>query len=436
MPVNLLNPVLSKRTKSVNFFNGRLLAGEDLTNEQITNRVAHGLLGKAIGDGVVYGLEVTISSQSNAIQSPVLAINPGLAINKNGGSLLLETNTEVALVRPADGTNGSAVAPIFQDCTPVQAGNYIAGAGVYLLTIGPATATEGLAEVSGVSTTTAPCNTKYNVPGVQFRLISIDLQPSELADVNHLRNLVAYKCFGFTSQFNSQASFAADPFNLPMTNYGLLDDLRTNQVLTNCEVPLAVLYWTADQGIVFVDMWAVRRPVFPQAATQMWAPLASRRRMAEGLAMFLQFQEQINDMVEFGVGGAALSSIVATDYFQYLPAFGLLPLVSTQSLSGFDSSQFFTNVTHSCARTSENLCTPFFIEGAKLDQIASRSMLYPPIDLGSEEMIWLYWVRENMEPAAAPSSAVQPYVIFTNGHIAYQGKAQFDLNYWDYTNFV
>jgi hypothetical protein len=428
MPVNLLNPVLSKRTKSVNFFNGRLLAGEDLTTEQVTNRVAHSLLGKAIGDGVVYGLEVTISSQSNAVQSPVLAINPGLAINKNGGSLLLETNTEVALVRPASGTNGSTIAPIFQDCTPVQAGNYIAGAGVYLLTIGPATAPEGLAEVSGVSTTTAPCNTKYNVPGVQFRLISIDLQASELADVNHLRNLVAYKCFGFTSQFNSQASFAADPFNSPMTTYGLLDDLRTGQVLTNCEVPLAVLYWTADQGIVFVDMWAVRRPVFPQAATQMWAPLSSRRRMAEGLAMFLQFQEQINDMVEFGVGGTALTSIVTTDYFEYLPPVGILPISASKDGNTNSFASFFEGLT---------VRGPEFIEGARLQSLVHSSLAYPPIDLATGEFIWLYTVRENIQ--AFDNNLIktpEAYMVFSNGHMPYQANARFDGERWDYSNYA
>jgi len=428
MPVNLLNPVPSKKIRSVNFFNGRLLAGEDLTTEQVTNRIAHGLLGKAIGDGVVYGLEVTISPQSNTVQSPVLSITPGLAINKNGGSLLLETNTDVALVRPPDGTNGNTVTPIFQDCTPTQTGNYIAGAGVYLLTIGPTTSPEGLAEVSGVSTTTAPCNTKYNIPGVQFRLISIDLQASELGDVNHLRNLVAYKCFGFTPQSNSQAAFATDPFNTPLTTYGLMDDLRANQVLTNCEVPLAVLYWTADQGIVFVDMWAVRRPVFPHTATEMWAPLASRRRMAEGLAMFLQFQEQVSDMVEFGVGGPALTSIVATDYFQYLPAAGFISIGNINPLDGFDYLQFFKN------RTYRN---PVFMEGAKLEQLFHTALLYPPIDLSLKELLWVYQVRENQETIDnSATSAPLLYMLFTNGQIAFQGNARYDLNYFNYANYV
>src|ERR1700759_3891854 len=65
MAVNLLTPILSTRTRSINFFNGRLLAAEDLTSEQQYYRATQTLLGNAIGDGVVTGLEVSISPQSN-----------------------------------------------------------------------------------------------------------------------------------------------------------------------------------------------------------------------------------------------------------------------------------------------------------------------------------------------------------------------------------
>lgn len=424
MAVDLLKPVLSNRTRSINFFNGRLLAGEDLTTEQKANRVAHSLLGQAIGDGVVYGLEVKESAQSSTTLSPVLAVTQGLAVNQNGACLLLDTDTEVALVRPANGSNGSAnSSSIFQECTPTQTGAYIAGAGVYLLTIGPAGASQGLAEVNGVSTTQARCNTKYNVQGVQFRLISIDLTDAELDDTNHLRNLVAYKCFGVAQE----TAFVTDPFNTPLSSYGLLDDLRSQQALTKCEVPLAVLYWTATSGVVFVDMWAVRRPVFPQAATEMWAPVASKRRMAEGLAMFLQFQEQIDEMVRFGVGGVALASIVATDYFVFLPAVGFMPIGAIKSSIGFDYQQFFNGRTYR---------DPVFIEGAKLEYLVHSSLLRPPINLANAEMFWLYRVRENMQAIAGGTTNLpQPYMIFANGHIPYDGNAQYDLNYWDYANY-
>ena len=423
MAVNLLTPILSTRTRSINFFNGRLLAGEDLTTEQQTNRVAHSLLGKAIGDGVVYGLEVTKSKQSSTTTAPVLAVSQGLAINKNGGTLLLDSDSEIALVRPATGSNGSGTANIFQDCTPPQGGTYIAGAGVYLLTVGPANQSQGLAPVSGLDNTQASCNSKYNVQGVQFRLLPI-LQNVTLPDQNHLRNFVAYQCFGVADQ----AGFLADPFGTELTSYGLMDQLRANNELTNCEVPLAVMYWTADFGIVFVDMWAVRRPVFPQAATEMWSPFAGRRRMAEGLAMFLQFQEQVSDMVESAAGGIALTSIAAKDYFQYLPAVGIIPLAGTASATGLSYQTFFAQRTYR---------DPTFIEGSVLESLVRRSYLYPPIDFGNQEAIWLYLVRGNVE-AIAESTTPSPssYLVFCSGHIPFAGNAHYDLNYWNYANYA
>src|SRR5205807_1315751 len=129
-----------------------------------------------------------------------------------------------------------------------QSGVYIAGAGVYLLTVGPASATQGLAEVSGTNTGAAPCNSKYKADGVQFRLVQIDLPqlnltPPDLSD-KRLRNLVAYRFFGITDW----GSAMTDPFATPPANFGLIDQLRATQIITGCEVPLAVFYWTATDG--------------------------------------------------------------------------------------------------------------------------------------------------------------------------------------------
>ena len=52
-------------------------------------------------------------------------------------------------------------------------------------------------------------------------------------------------------------------------------------------------------------------------------------------------------------------------------------------------------------------------------------------------MLWLYQVREN-EQAIDNNSATPPpvYMIFTNGHIGFAGDSQYDLNYFNYANFV
>jgi hypothetical protein len=420
MTNNLLTPILNDRTRSVNFFNGRLLTGEDLTAEQQANRVAHSLLGQAVGSGVAYGLEVTESAALSQIASPVLSVKRGLAINPNGGTLLLDNDTDISLVRPTSPTTG--VSSVFKECLPMQSGVYIAGAGVYLLTIGPASATQGLAEVSGVSTGVAPCNSKYKADGVQFRLVQLDLTLAELGDVNHLRNLVAYKCFGVADW----AADVTDPFGTHSGGHGLIDQLRAAQTITGCEVPLAVLYWTATDGVVFVDMWAVRRALVSKDLLDAWAPGAGRRRFVEGLAMFLQFQEQVNDLVESAPAINPLS-VKVTDYFRYLPASGLLPIGNVSPGEGFDYLQFLSG------RTYRN---PVFMEGARLERVIHTSFLYPPIDLSNQEMLWLYQVRENQQAIDGGVNSPRLCMVFANGHIPFQGDAQYDLNYWNYANFV
>jgi hypothetical protein len=419
MTNNLLTPILNDRTRSVNFFNGRLLTGEDLTAEQQANRVAHSLLGQAVGSGVAYGLEVTESATLSQVASPVLSVKRGLAINPNGGTLLLDNDTDISLVRPASPTTGGS--SVFKECLPMQSGVYIAGAGVYLLTIGPASATQGLAEVSGVSTGVAPCNSKYKADGVQFRLVQLDLTLAELGDVNHLRNLVAYKCFGVADW----AADVTDPFGTHSGGHGLIDQLRAAQTITGCEVPLAVLYWTATDGVVFVDMWSVRRALVSKDLLDTWAPGAGRRRVVEGIAMFLQFQQQLNDLA-----GAAPAinplSVKVTDYFRYLPASGLLPIGNVTG-DGFDYLQFLSG------RTYRN---PVFMDGTRVERLIHTSFLYPAIDLSNQEMLWLYQVRENQQSFDSGANQPQLYMVFANGHIPFQGEAQYDLSYWNYANFV
>jgi hypothetical protein len=419
MTNNLLTPILNDRTRSVNFFNGRLLTGEDLTAEQQANRVAHSLLGQAVGSGIAYGLEVTESATLSQVASPVLSVKRGLAINPNGGTLLLDNDTDISLVRPASPTTGGS--SVFKECLPMQSGVYIAGAGVYLLTIGPASATQGLAEVSGVSTGVAPCNSKYKADGVQFRLVQLDLTLAELGDVNHLRNLVAYKCFGMADW----AADVTDPFGTHSGGHGLIDQLHAAQTITGCEVPLAVLCWTATDGVVFVDMWAVRRALVSRDLLDAWAPGAGRRRFVEGLAMFLQFQQQLN-----GLAGSAPAinplSVKVTDYFRYLPASGLLPIGNVTG-DGFDYLQFLSG------RTYRN---PVFMDGTRVERLIHTSFLYPAIDLSNQEMLWLYQVRENQQSFDSGANQPQLYMVFANGHIPFQGEAQYDLSYWNYANFV
>src|SRR6266481_4028482 len=419
MPNNLLTPIVNNRTRSVNFFDGRLLTGEDLTAEQKANKVAHSLLGQAVGSGVAYGLEVTESATLSQVSAPVLSIKQGLAINPNGGTLLLDNDTDISLVRPASATTGGS--SVFSECLPMQSGVYIAGAGVYLLTIGPASATQGLAEVSGVNTGAAPCNSKYQADGVQFRLVQLDLTQAELGDVNHLRNLVAYKCFGVADW----AATVSDPFGTPPDRHGLIDRLRAAKTITGCEVPLAVLYWTATDGLVFVDMWSVRRALVSKDLLDTWAPGAGRRRFVEGLAMFLQFQEQLHDLLAHSGNGPGIQ---ANQFFRYLPPVGIMPTSGVGTSRGVNHLTFFTG---------ETFRKPQFVEGAKLSALILDAFAYPPTDLTDKVMVWLYWARENMQVINTGTAGVpNAYVVFASGHMRNYGYPHFDVNRWDYSTYA
>src|SRR6266550_1981417 len=180
-PAGLQQPILDGGIRSINFFNGRLLTARDLTREQAANREVDKRLGKSIGEGIAYGLEVSKSSQATNA-SPVLIVAPGLAINRRGQPLQLASQVDIALVRESNGSAGTA--QVFSECLPLQTGTYVAGAGVYLLTVAPAVTSEGLAATAGLETGTASCNTDTLVTAVQFRLIQLNppLTAAELHD--------------------------------------------------------------------------------------------------------------------------------------------------------------------------------------------------------------------------------------------------------------
>lgn len=412
--IGLQKPILDGGIRSINFFNGRLLTARDLTREQAAHREVERRIGHAIGEGIAYGLEVS-KSPAATNESPVVTVEAGLSINRRGQTLALVSKTDIGLVRQT-GTDSSAT-NIFSECLPLQSGTYVAGAGVYLLTLAPTQSIEGGAPTSGLATGTASCNTDAIVTAVQFRLIQLDppITAAELQDQNHLRNLIAYKCFG-TEVMNS---FVTDPFGPPLQQYGLLDSLKPNR-LTDCDVPLAVIYWTASAGLTFIDLWSVRRRLINPPADNEWQLLTSDRRAAEGEAMFLQFQAQLQDLID---STPTLSQVTAKSQFAYLPPVGVLPIGSTK---GFDYAVFFKGITFR---------QPIFIEGAQVYPLFQEARNYPPIDTNSGVVVWLYIVRENAQAGLSSSQPPQTYLVFASGHTPYRGEARYDVHHWNFGNF-
>jgi hypothetical protein len=416
MASNLFTPVLNDRTRAPNFFNGRLLTGEAMADEQRAQRAANELLAQAVGDGIAYGLEVSATPLVNTIDAPVVTVKSGVAINRRGELLLLASDTQVQLVRPAETTGEST--KIFRACAPVTTGTYIADAGVYLLTISSVRAGNGLAQVSGLGDTPAGCNVKYIVDAVELRLLELPVDDATLADIARLRNRVAYQCFGVDDLLD----FATDPYGTTSEPHTLLDDLRAT-TLTDCDVPLAILYWTATGGIQWIDLWAVRRRV--TTAKSASASLLDDTRLAVAEAMREQFRMHLQTI-------AGSASYTAATNFRWLPPADVIPLSSSSGATGFDANTFFTGKTWNRHATWP---APIYMEGGMLEPLLRVSVRFPPVDLQDEEMIWLYSVRENVRALHA-GSTVQPVAVFANGNLPFFGEPRFDRAHWNHSNYM
>jgi hypothetical protein len=449
--IELLEPFLTGGIRNTNFFNGRLLSAEDLRQEQQANRARDAQLAGAIGAGVVHGLQVERAPQTEGggLTNAVVLVRAGLALNDNGQSLSLPSDTEVALMREFDPVN--AEAGLFATCAPPRQTAVVAGAGVYLLVITPASGYEQRAPASGLGNaglTSPGCGSRYAVEGVQFKLVNVNINTlagitattrtqlntqmskGTAQSLSLLRNLLAHL---FLASDEVDA-FIADPFKAdfsmqPNSKYGLLDTLRTQGDLTACDVPLALIYWTAG-GVRFVDMWSARRRPTRRAVFDRWSPILDDRHASEGEATFQQFQNQIEQLL---ASETSPQRIRAKDYFRYLPPVGIIPITLTSSSDGFDSLTFFNDLTHHDA---------VFTDGAKVARLLRTACDYPPVDLHnpvdveSTEMFWLYNVRQNTQAQAAGATSVKSYLIFSSGQMPFAGESRFDVSRWSYSNYI
>ena len=62
---SLLEPIVENGIKNTNFFEGRLLTGRDLREQETADREHRRQLGRAIGAGIVEGLEVEIDKDAD-----------------------------------------------------------------------------------------------------------------------------------------------------------------------------------------------------------------------------------------------------------------------------------------------------------------------------------------------------------------------------------
>jgi hypothetical protein len=453
MALELNTPFLEGGIKVPYFFNGRVLTAEDLRDLQAANAGFHRQLGSSMGEGVVTGMEVKLISSGGKSSLPAVSISKGMALNRDGEVLELHRDIpRLNLVRKPvipRGGGGAFVACDSMDPTLIPTGT-----GVYILVAAPASGYTGKAprHRPGDNGIISDCDYKYEQEGVQFKLVYLDITNSSLAggsigdriresvhesgaaNRSQLRNLLAHLCLGTeaaavfpTDLFSRFGSSAAVP------EYGPLDELRKQGCLKNCDVPLALILWTG-KGLEFVDMWPVRRKVHHTYIPTGQPYPVTERRTAELEATYLQFQDQMKALYDSAsANNGNVSSITANDYFCFLPGVGMIRLDETESDKTGNNIQikFFKDLTTRA---------PVFIEGVKLRDLLRQSFFYDPMEIGPEkrELIWLYWVRENMsffEKNLEKSIKSETYLVFSSGYIPFRGEAQYNLSRWNYSHY-
>lgn len=413
--------ILDGGIRNTHFFNGRWLTAEDLRTEQEANRKHHRQLGRAIGEGVVHGLEVTLTEAGSGGRVPRVMVSAGLALNRRGEALALAQDEELALTQRDEDIPPEA--GLFAPCNhPGPAdGLVLTGAGAYVLAVCPASGFRERApgRELGDERTLAGCGSRYAVEGVRFRLVRLPLGPGSVPDGqilepivellereddagrSLLRNHLAHLCLGTAAL----AALEVDPFGPTLGLAFGIAALRGVAGLTDGDVPLALLVWTL-QGVRIVDPWAVRRPAHVEGRGP--AYLRFDPRLAAGQARLLQFHDHLRILLQ---GSGSPASLRVEEVFRYLPPAGLVPLTSARFSRGFSAVRFFESFVGEGARP---------LRSGQVAELLQESLLHPAIDLERADFIQIYEVRESLS-AQTGSQPPQPFLVFAARTLRYIG---------------
>lgn len=401
----------------VAWWNGRVLTAEDLRDQQIATDAADRRLGRAIGAGVVDGLLVSPAADRRSVE-----VTAGLAVDQAGEVLDLPVPVRVPLV-PPEPQDGSGRDPAgFVSCAELPVDFTAAGHGIYLLAIASATGASGAAagaDVQGIAT--RDCGPRYDVAGVQFRLVEVDLatlagdRGHDDADVgvleqvagggpagSRLRNLVAAVLLDAVPR---RASIR-DPFGATAGAPPVLDELTAAGRLTDCDVPLAVFTWQAG-AIGLLDVWSVRRPPSSRVSGGAAWPerMVGDAGVATGLATLRQFTDHLAALVGAGVSAADRRALRVGEVFRYLPPAVLLPEAAAGHPRGVSLDRFLAGVVRRAPRP---------LAGGRLWPLLRASLTAPPVDLDAGEGLRTSTVAGSDEVPGA-----QPFALLTADHLSH-----------------
>jgi hypothetical protein len=430
-----------------NYVNGRLLAAEDLATGQSTLLQRDTWIGQAAGPGIVTGLIVTATATS-------LSVAMGLGLTPSGEPVSVPA--QVTLSLSIAGTPAAPIGGSFATCTTTPSGAQAAvTTGAYLLTAMPACQLQGQAPMAipPGSDTPVACTAQWLVEGVQFKAIPLPFGAAVdgiTVTAGNSRNLLAHWCFG-TAQL---AALGVDPFSFAPAYRGL-DQLASTD-LTHCDLPLCVFYWDAGT-MTFIDNWSVRRRTTrPDVSGPPWSAAVADQRSADGEARFLQFQDQVSDLMSTGASGYTVASDI---FFGLLPPVGFLPVAFPQDSDEVD--RLFQVTEAPKVPISEAVTEPptSFLASddaslfrSRVSQLAPQPGFWPPAFFGrlasfggfitwdtayfalrqsysvepvattasgenAEPVITYYFVLENAAAVAAASGAGMVYIVFVKNQV-------------------
>ncbi|HRW11049.1 MAG TPA: hypothetical protein P5121_38370, partial [Caldilineaceae bacterium] len=359
--------------------------------------------------GIVSGLDVV--ADNGLPNAPTVRVGKGLAVNRLGQPLELPQDLLLDLARQQD--QADLAAGLFADCGRPSSGTVALGRGLYILAMTPAS---GYQERVPLVRFNEPgradgCGDRYAVEGVQFRLVNLDLTDTDLfaaalsaqlieyvndnTDVivshSRLQNIVAHLFFGVERDQLQLIEALPSVDVLTAPTMSLFEKVYEQAVLDECDVPLALLFWT-PAGLQFIDMWAVRRRVEQYTPSDRVGPCRATRE-----AMLHQFLAQIARL-EQALTPAERATTALVDYFALLPPAALVP----GTASGFDIETLFSGRVHG---------RYVVVAPGVLQAIIEASLAFKPIDPADTVPIYLFAAAE---PATEIIETASAYLLFAS----------------------
>ncbi len=287
-----IDPKLSRS----HYFDGRLLKASDLIRDQHYLDERLNEVGRVLGQGIVAGLEISLSEQG------VLSVSEGIGVSESGRVLALEG--QALSIDLYDSAQISALNP--------QTGQRGFERGLYIIAL-------EYAQVGSGSTEIYPKDLKEQ-RGFHFNAfaegVELVLEPLQTSTVSYRANAVNDKS-RLNASLNARAALVRE----------LISNPGQPAQISSQSVALGLISFEA-QRVAWIDSALVRREM---------RALHQTNTLQQDLHN--HYQELLQDILDFQRQSAREYPFAAADYFSLLPPIGSVPKRCIDPLKG--SQQFF-----------------------------------------------------------------------------------------------